>query len=267
MLAYEMIIAFLLLGGVVGVMAGLLGIGGGGIMVPVLTSLFIYQGVSNETVVHLALGTSMASMVITAFSSLRSHHAKRGVLWSVVKAMLPGVLLGAFVAAFVASLLSTVFLAIFFAAFMFFVAIQMLLNKKPTSDKSLPGQMRLFFIGGGIGSISSLVSIGGGSLMVPYFIWRNVDIKQAIGSSSAVGFFIAISGTVGYLISGWQSTHEEVFVIGYIYWPAVLLISLVSFFTAPLGVRLAYRLPVGNLKKIFGLLLFTLSMKMLFSVL
>lgn len=267
MLAYEMIIAFLLLGAVVGVMAGLLGIGGGGIMVPVLTSLFIYQGINHEMVVHLALGTSMASMVLTSFSSLRSHHAKRGVLWNVVKAMLPGVLLGAFAATFIAALLSTVFLAMFFAAFMFFVAIQMMLNKKPKSDKSLPGQMRLFFIGGGIGSISSLVSIGGGSLMVPYFIWRNIDIKQAIGSSSAVGFFIALSGTAGYLISGWHSTHEEAFVMGYIYWPAVLLISSVSFFTAPLGVKLAYRIPVANLKKIFGLLLFILSIKMLFSVL
>ena len=267
MLAYEMILAFLLLGGFVGVIAGLLGIGGGGIMVPVLTSLFIYQGVSNEMVVHLALGTSMASMVVTALSSLRSHHAKQGVLWSVVKAMLPGVLLGAFTAAFIASWLSTVFLAVFFAAFMLFVSIQMFSNKKPKSDKGLPSKARLFLVGGGIGSISSLVSIGGGSLMVPYFVWRNVDIKQAIGSSSAVGFFIAMAGTVGYLISGWQSTHEEAFVIGYIYWPAVLLISGVSFFTAPLGVKLAYRIPVANLKKIFGLLLFILSIKMLVSVL
>jgi uncharacterized membrane protein YfcA len=267
MLTNEMIIACLLLGGVVGVMAGLLGIGGGGIMVPMLTSLFIYQGVSSEMVVHMALGTSMASMVVTALSSLRSHHVKRGVLWNVVKAMLPGILMGAFAAAFIASILSTVFLALFFAAFMLFVAIQMFLNKKPKSDKGLPSKAQLFLVGSGIGSISSLVSIGGGSLMVPYFLWRNIDIKQAIGSSAAVGFFISMAGTAGYLISGWQSTHEEAFVIGYIYWPAVLLISAVSFFTAPLGVKLAYRIPVANLKKIFGLLLFILSAKMLFSVL
>ncbi len=267
MLGIEAILAFLGLGAVVGFMAGLLGIGGGGIMVPILTSIFLWQGVAVEQVVHLALGTSMASIVITSFASLRAHHQRQGVLWDVVKQLSPGIILGTFLATFLVAFTHSLHLAIFFSLFMAYVSVQMFLDKKPKPSRQLFARGIMFFSGSVIGAISALVSIGGGSLTVPYLTWQNVALKKAIGTSAAVGFPIAIAGTLGYLLNGWDSVYPLNYTFGFIYLPAVLLISMLSFITAPLGVRMAHQLPVGKLKKIFAFLLMGLSFKMLSSIL
>jgi uncharacterized protein len=266
MLAPEWIFLFLLLGSFIGFMAGLLGIGGGGMMVPILTSIFLAHGIAVENVVHLALGTSMASMVITTFSSFRSHNSKGGVIWKAVKGMTPGIVLGTFLATFLASYLSSIYLAIFFALFMAFVSSQMFLNKKPKPSRELSGSTGLFFAGSTIGAISALVSIGGGSLTVPYLTWQNVEIKKAIGTSAAIGLPIAIAGTLGYVINGWELSPSGEYIFGYVYLPAVVLISLTSFITAPYGAQMAHKLPVAILKKVFAALLIILSVKMLISV-
>ncbi|GMT41641.1 MAG: UPF0721 transmembrane protein [bacterium] len=257
---------FLLLGSFVGFMAGLFGIGGGGIMVPVLTSIFLRQGVPVENVVHLALGTSMASMIVTSISSLRAHNSKGGVIWKVVRGMATGVIAGAFLSTFIASYLSSVYLAIFFAVFMAYVSIQMFFNKKPKPSRELAGNTGLFIAGSGIGAISALVSIGGGSLTVPYLTWQNVEVKKAIGTSAAIGLPISIAGTLGYLVNGWASSSPQDFSFGFVYLPAALLISAASFFTAPYGAKLAYKLHVSVMKKAFSILLIILSIKMLVSV-
>jgi len=266
MLTPEWIAAFLLLGAFVGFMAGLLGIGGGGIMVPSLTTVFLLQGVPVEKVVHLALGTSMASIIATSLASLRAHHANGGVLWPVVKGMTPGIIVGTFLATFVAKYISSAHLAIFFAIFMGAVAVQMFLNKKPKPSRELAGTTGLLAAGSGIGAISALVSIGGGSLTVPFLTWQNIEIRKAIGTSAAIGLPISVAGTLGYLINGWSNSAPENYTFGFIYLPAVLLISVVSFFTAPIGARMVHRLPVPVLKKIFAVLLVVLGLKMLFSV-
>jgi len=266
MLEIEWLLSFLLLGAFVGFMAGLLGIGGGGIMVPVLTSVFLQQGVPVENVIHLALGTSMASIIVTSISSLRAHNAKGGVIWKVVKKMSPSIVLGALLATFLAASLSTVCLAVFFALFMAYVSVQMFLNRKPKPSRELAGNVGLFAAGSGIGAISALVSIGGGSLTVPYLTWQNIDIKKAIGTSAAIGLPLSIAGTLGYLINGWASSLSQGLTLGYIYLPAVVLVSTTSFFTAPYGAKLAHQLPVPVLKKIFAILLIVLSIKMLISV-
>jgi len=266
MLGIEWILLFLLLGSFVGFMAGLLGIGGGGIMVPVLTTMFLIQGVPVEKVVHLALGTSMASIIVTSFSSLRAHHAKGGVIWKVVKGMAPGIILGTFLATFLASYMSSAYLAMFFAAFMAYVSAQMFLDKKPRPSRELAGNVGLFAAGSGIGAVSALVSIGGGALTVPFLIWQNIDAKKAIGTSAAIGLPISLAGTLGYLINGWSSSSPDTLTFGFVYLPAVLLISATSFFTAPLGARTAHALPVATLKKVFAVLLILLSIKMLSSV-
>lgn len=266
MLELEWIFFFLLLGTFVGFMAGLLGIGGGGILVPILTSIFLSQGIAIDNVVHLALGTSMASMVITTFSSFRSHNAKGGVVWKAVKGMVPGIILGTFFATFLASYLSSLFLGVFFALFMAFVSIQMFLNKKPKPSRELSRNTGLFIAGSGIGAISALVSIGGGSLTVPYLTWQNIEIKKAIGTSAAIGLPISIAGTIGYLINGWSSSSPNDYIFGYVYLPAVALISITSFITAPYGAQMAHKLPVSILKKIFAVLLVLLSIKMLISI-
>lgn len=266
MIDLPFMLSLIALGGIVGFTAGLLGVGGGGLMVPILTSLFLWQKMPLEQVVHLALGTSMASIVVTSFSSLRAHHKNQGVDWAAVQSMAPGILLGAFAATFLAAFANALFLASFFALFMFCTAIQMLVGATPNPSRQLPGQAQLFGVGSIIGGISALASIGGGSLSVPFLHWHNVPIKRAIGTSAALGFPIAVSGTLGYIINGWQHTGATPLSFGFIYLPAVIIISALSVFTAPLGVKFAYYLPVPIIKRVFALLLFLLSAKMLFSV-
>ncbi|WP_435237778.1 sulfite exporter TauE/SafE family protein [Psychromonas sp. PT13] len=265
MLNLETLLLFIALGSVVGVAAGLLGVGGGGIIVPSLTTIFIMQGMPESEVVHMALGTSMATIIVTSFASLRAHHKREGVLWNVVKMMAPGILLGTFLGTFLASVLSSFYLAIFFSVFMAYVSLQMFLNKKPKPSRTLIAASGQFGAGSIIGAISALVSIGGGSLTVPYLIWQNVDIKKAIGTSAAVGFPIAVSGTLGYIVNGWSHTDMSQFTFGYIYLPAFLIIACCSYFTAPLGVKLTHVLPINITKRIFAFLLIALSIKMLSS--
>lgn len=260
------LLSLILLGAFVGFMAGLLGIGGGGIMVPLLTSIFMWQGMPVNEVVHLALGTSMASIVVTSFSSMRAHHKKSGVLWPVVKAMTPGIILGTFISTFFVAQLNAIFLSGFFALFMLAIAIQMFIGAKPPASRELPSSSAMLASGAGIGGISALVSIGGGVISVPYLTWHNINIKQAIGTSSALGFPIALSGAFGYIINGSTTIDPGPMTFGFIYLPAVLAISTVSVFFAPLGVKLNYRLPVDTVKKVFGILLFALSVKMFHSI-
>ena len=267
MLGIEWIAAFLVLGAFVGFMAGLLGIGGGGIMVPMLTTIFLAQGVPVDQVVHMALGTSMASIIMTSFASMRAHHKNGAVQWDIVKVMAPGVVIGTFAATFAATYMKSSQLAIFFAVFMAYVSIQMAIDKKPKPSQGVVDSKKLFGAGTFIGVISALVSIGGGSLTVPFLIWQNIDVKKAIASSAAIGFPLSIAGTVGYIINGMMQTGSSGMLLGFVYFPAVILISVVSFFTAPLGAKLAHNLPVSKLKKIFALLLMALSIKMLTSVL
>ena len=267
MLTIELLIIFFALGAVVGFMAGLLGIGGGGIMVPVLTTVFLWQGVAADKVVHLALGTSMASIIITSLSSMRAHHAKHAVLLQVVKNMSPGVVVGAFAGTFLAAYLSTIVLAVFFALFMAYVALQMYIDKQPQPSRTLPSILGLSATSAGIGVVSALVAIGGGSLTVPFLVWSNISIKIAIGTSAAVGFPIAVAGAVGYFINGWSVAAAQEYTLGFVYIPAVIAISVLSYFTAPLGAGVAHRLPVARLKKIFALVLVALSMNMLVSFL
>ncbi len=265
-MSIEWLAAYLLLGAFVGFFAGLLGVGGGGIMVPVLTTMFAAQGFGHEHLVHLSLGTSMAAIVVTSISSLRAHHGHGAVRWDIVRGIAPGVLLGTFGGTFIASRVASAPLAIFFGCFMAYVALQMVLNVKPKPSRELPGSAGLFGVGGGIGLVSALVAIGGGSLSVPFMTWCNVNMRNAIGTSAAIGLPIALAGAAGYLINGWNSSGLPAWSVGYVYLPALVTISAVSSFTAPLGARLAHRLPVATLKKIFAAVLVLLSAKMLHTV-
>lgn len=257
---------FLLLGGITGIFAGLFGIGGGGIMVPVLTFIFVRLAFPAEHLVHMALGTSMAAIVPTAVASLRAHHLRNAVIWPVVIKIAPGILLGTFAGTFLASYLSAKPLAIFFSCFMAFVALQMVLDRKPKPSRQLPGSLALTGVGSGIGGISALVAIGGGTLTVPFLTWCNVALPVAIGTSAAVGLPIAFSGALGYLINGWSVENLPLHTLGFIYWPAVIAMATASFFTAPFGARLAHTLPIPLLKKCFAVLLISLSLQMLFTV-
>lgn len=258
--------AYLALGAFAGFFAGLLGVGGGAIMVPILTSIFLAEGFPKSEVVHLALGTSMAAIIFTSLSSLRAHHAHGAVLWKVVRGMTPGILFGTFGATFVAALLPTRPLTIFFACFISYVAVQMLLNIKPKPHRDLPGAFGLGAVGLGIGGVSALVAIGGGSLSVPFMSWCNVKAHNAIGTSAALGLPIAVAGALGYLVNGWGQPGLPPLTAGFIYLPALVLVTLVSTLVAPFGARLAHRLPVATLKRVFAGVLVALVVKMLWGV-
>jgi uncharacterized membrane protein YfcA len=254
-------------GAIAGVLAGLLGIGGGLVIVPMLVYTFALADIPQELTMHLALATSMASIMFTSVSSFMAHHRRGAVVWKVVKKITPGILTGTFLGSCVASAMSTDFLKMFFVLFLYFVATQLLLDKKPKPGRDLPGFTGMFAVGNSIGGISSLVGIGGGTLSVPFMLWCNISAHRAIGTSAAIGLPIAIAGTAGYIFNGWNEMALPPYSLGYVYLPALFGIAVASVLTAPLGVRLAHSLPVAKLKRIFSLLLYAVATKMLLGVL
>ncbi|GAC19974.1 sulfite exporter TauE/SafE family protein [Paraglaciecola arctica] len=263
----ELIIQLSLLGLVVGFAAGLLGVGGGGILVPMLTSIYLAEQIVPSHAVHLALGTSMACIITTTLSSAFSHYKNHNVDWESVKAMVPLIIVGAIAISFLVPFINTSFLAVFFSLFMFSISIKLFFNKQHiTANKTkIPPQLA----GLGIGSISTLVAIGGAVLIVPYLMSRGLEMRRAIGSSAAIGFPIAISGTIGYAINGHISAEDlgnNQAIIGFVHIPSVIIISICGFVMAPVGVMMSTKLPVKVLKKIFAVLLVCLSIKMLMNV-
>ena len=250
-------------GCVAGVLAGLLGIGGGLVIVPMLIFVYTRQGIPNDLIMHLALGTSMASIMFTSVSSAWAHHQRGAVEWSVVKRIVPGILLGTLSGTFIAARMSTGFLKGFFVVFLYYVATQLLLDKKPKPSHRFPGLPGMTAVGGVIGAVSSLVGIGGGTLSVPFMIWCNLPVHRAIGTSAAIGFPIAIAGALGYIINGLHVESLPAWSLGYVYLPSLAGIVCASVLTAPLGARLAHWLPVPKLKRAFAVLLLIMATKML----
>jgi uncharacterized membrane protein YfcA len=261
------ILTYVGVGVIAGVLAGLLGIGGGLVIVPMLVFTLTWQGAPNEHIMHLALGASMASIIFTSVSSFWAHHKRGAVHWDIVRRIVPGILVGTFLGTFIASRMSTNFLKVFFVLFLYYVASQMLLNKKPKPARQLPGQIGMSGAGAVIGVVSSLVGIGGGTLSVPFMMWCNIAVHEAIGTSAAIGFPIAVAGTVGYIINGLKVSGLPAYSLGFVYLPALAGIVASSVLTAPLGVRLAHSLPVPKLKRVFAVLLFAVGTRMLWGLL
>ena len=245
-----------------GFLAGLLGVGGGLVIVPVLMFIFTAQHFPEAHVLHLALGTSLASIMFTSISSLRAHHGHGAVDWHTVRAITPGIVTGTLLGTVLAAQLATGHLKAFFAAFLFYVGTQMLLNIKPKPARQLPGMAGMFAVGNLIGGISALVGIGGGTLSVPFMAWCNVTMHRAIGTSAAIGLPIALSGAIGYLANGLAVEGLPRYSLGYIYLPALAGVVVASVITAPLGAKLAHRLPLPLIKKIFAILLYVLGVRM-----
>ncbi|MEI6788661.1 MAG: sulfite exporter TauE/SafE family protein [bacterium] len=261
-------LCYCLLGGVAGVLAGLLGVGGGLIIVPVLVILFAKQSFLTSQIQHLAVGTSLASIVFTSLSSMRAHHQRAGVDWGMVWRLSPAIVVGALSGAWVASQISTRCLQWVFVVFIYGVAAQMFLNAAvPHSQAKARHGVLLSLISVLIGGVSSLVGVGGGSLLVPLLSWCNLPMRRAIGTSAAIGFFIASSGAAGSMMAGWGTGGLPKYSIGYVYLPAVAGIALLSTLTAPLGARLAHRVPVPMLKRFFAVLLCVIGLKMIMGLL
>jgi len=255
--------AYLAIGLAVGFLSGLLGIGGGMVMVPMLVFVFTAKGFPVEHMMHLALATALATIAFTSLSSVRAHHRHGGVDWAVARTMAPGILAGSLAAALAAGFIPTRPLAIFFTGFMFYAAAQMFVEIKPRAGRQLPGRAGLFAAGAGIGAISSVLAAGGAFLSIPFLAWCNLPLKRAIGTAAAIGFPIAVAGTVGYVLQGSRVPDLPQWSLGYVYLPALLLIVAASMPMAPLGARLAHRLPVKRLRVVFALMLLGLALRML----
>ena len=263
----EWVFAYLSLGGVVGLFAGLFGIGGGLLLVPTLLLLFEMQHFPTEYGMHLALGTSMATILFTSLASMRKHHQHGAVNWRVVRTLTPGILLGTLLGALFASAVSPRGLGIFFVLFVYFAAMQMLLDMRPKASRQLPGMTGMVFVGTLTGWLSSLVSIGGGTVVIPFLVWCNVPLRNAIGTSAAIGFPVAVGGSVGYIATGMSLHTLPTPNLGFVYLPALLWVVLASVITAPLGAKATHYMRVGLLRKLFAVLLLVLATRLLLKVL
>jgi uncharacterized membrane protein YfcA len=256
----SLILTLILLGLATGFLAGLLGVGGGMIMVPFMTAILSGQGVTSELAIKMAIATSMATIVFTSLSSVRAHHKRGAIRWDLVKGLAPGIVLGSVVASMgVFAVLKGSALALFFAVFVSFSAIQMFLDKKPAPSRSIPGAAGLLGAGSIVGFLSGLVGAGGGFISVPFLTWCNVAIHNAVATSAALGFPIALANALGYMVSGMGLTHLPPYSLGYIWLPGLVVIASCSVMTAPVGAAAAHKLPVKRLKRIFASILFLLA--------
>lgn len=265
MLDWSLIVPLLALGLCTGFLAGLLGIGGGMVMVPFITVIMTQQGVEASLAVKMAIATSMATIVFTSVSSVRAHHRRGAVRWDIVKQLTPGIVLGAGLASLgVFAWLDGKSLAFVFAGFVAFSGTQMLLDRKPAPSRTLPGPAGRVAAGGAIGFLSGLVGAGGGFVSVPFMTWCNVAIHQAVATSAALGFPIALANALGYGLAGASLDGLPPGAWGYIYAPALFTISAASVLMAPVGVRAAHALPVKTLKRVFAFILYALAAFMLY---
>ncbi|MDT7836137.1 sulfite exporter TauE/SafE family protein [Aquabacterium sp. OR-4] len=255
-----LVLELLLLGSVTGFLAGLLGIGGGMLMVPFLTMIFSGRGVPAGMAVKMAIATSMATILFTSISSVRAHHQRGAVRWPLVRQFAPGLVAGGLLAgAGVFALLKGHWLALVFAAFVGFSATQMLRNKKPKPSRQMPGAAGTAAVGTGIGFVSGLVGAGGAFVSVPFMTWCNVPMHNAVATSAALGFPIALANTAGYIVAGWNLPSPLPGTLGYVMLPALATLALASVFTAPLGARTAHAMNVAQLKRVFAVLLYGLA--------
>lgn len=250
---------FLAIGGVVGFIAGLLGIGGGMTMIPLLTLIFGYQHFPPEHILHIAVATSLATIVFTSISSVLAHHAHDAVVWPIFWKLAPGILAGSLLGPQLVSGLSTSALSGVFAGFTAVTATRLLRNPKPTPTRVLPGPTGMFAVGSTIGVLSSIVGAGGAFISVPFMTACNVRIHNAVATSAALGLPIAVAGTVGYLIAGLRQTDLPPYTVGYLNFPALFAIATASMLAAPAGARMAHRWPVARLRRAFAVLLYAVA--------
>jgi hypothetical protein len=247
-----LILVYLLTGALAGTLAGLFGVGGGTIIVPALLLCFTWQDFQVELKTHLAIGTSLACILVTSLSSTRTHHRKDAVRWPLVKWLSPGIAIGVWLGAGLATQLHGLQLQRLFGLFAWIVALQMWTGWQPGARQQLPSNAGLSLAGLIIGGASSLFGIGGGSLTVPFLVWCRVRMQEAVGTAAACGFPIALIGTAAYIYQGQAQPNLPVYAIGFIYLPALFGIGITSLPFATLGAKLAHRWPETMLKQLFA---------------
>ena len=258
------LLAYLVTGACAGMTGGLLGLGGGIIIVPALHYLFLLQGFPPSILMHMAVTTSLSAIVFTALASAWTHHRKGAVLWPVVAALTPGIVAGGVIGAWLANHLSSEYLRMGFGVFALCIALQTGLGIRPAATMSLPRRPGMIAAGGVIGTCSTVLGIGGGTLTIPALLWCSVGIRNAIAVSAACGIPIAIAGSVSMIAAGLDETASPENTIGYLYWPASAVIVITAVIFAPMGARLTHVLPISLIRKIFAVVLAIVGIRMLF---
>lgn len=257
---------YLAVGAVVGFFAGLLGIGGGIIIVSTLALMFTAQAFPAPFVMHMAIGTSLAAIILGSLASFRTHHRHGAVDWALVRTMTPGLLGGVLAGSLLARFLPGAFLKFFFLSFMTLLTLQMAVGAKPRASRELPGRAGLVGAATFIGLVSSMFGGGAAAFGVPFLTWCKVSVHRAIGTCAAMGFPLALAGTAGYVASGWTVPGLPPWSVGFVYLPAFVGISITSMLVAPWGARLAHRLKGATLRRIFALFLLAMGVKVAISV-
>jgi uncharacterized membrane protein YfcA len=260
---WQLGLALLAMGSFGGFAAGLLGIGGGMILVPFITMIFAAKHFAPSLIVHMAIATSLATILFTSMSSVRAHHKHGAVLWPLVWLLAPGILVGSWIGPWIGKQMNSQTLSLCFGLFVAGSATQMLLDRKTAGGRELPTRPGLFFAGGVIGVMAGLFGAGGGFVSIPFMTWCNVRIHNAVATSAALGFPIALAGTVSNIYFGWGEPDLPQYSLGFVYLPALAVIAAASMSLAPLGARTAHRWPVRKLRKTFAIILYLLAAYML----
>lgn len=264
MLDIQLILLLLLAGSIAGFIAGLFGVGGGIIVVPVTLWVLNTQYVESEYIQHIAVGTSLSVMVFTTSMSSWGHYKQKAIEGKVFRNMAPGIVIGSFIGSMLASFIPSKGLQIVFIIFSYLISVKTLVGFKPESSWNLPRPAGIFGVGSLIGSMSSLLGIGGGVFNVPFLLACKVPIKKAVGTSSTLSWAVAVSGAASYLWSGLQVADLPPGTFGFCYLPVAITLVITTTLFAPLGVKLTHVLPPKVMQIIFGLLLLVISTQILF---
>jgi uncharacterized membrane protein YfcA len=256
------ILAYLLIGLLAGYLAGFLGIGGGFVVVPALTWLFLQNADLAPFAVHMAVATSLGTMLVTSLSSILAHHRRRAIRWPLVRALAPGLVVGAVLGALLADRLDGEALVRVVGMFAILAGLQLVLGRKPTGEKELPGQPAVSLVGVVIGGISSLIGIGGGALTGPWQMWHGIRAQNAVATSAACGYPIAIAGSLAFVVLGLNSGLPAG-ALGYVHLPAFAGIAVASALAAPLGAATVHRLPPATVRRLFGVFLLLVGLRMM----
>ena len=257
------LLAWLATGALAGLLAGLFGVGGGIVIVPALTALFGLRQLAPAYTTHLAVATSLATILVTGLASVHAHHRRGAVDWPLVRRLAAGILLGGLAGSWIAAALPTLLLRRLFGAFEILVALQLLTFRPGTALWRPPGRLGMTAAGGLVGALSSVLGIGGGTLTVPFLVWSGVPMVRAVAAAAACGLPIALGGTLGFALAGSGLDGLPAGSLGFVYLPAWAGICLASVLLAPLGARLAHRLPPARLKGLFALILALVGWRML----
>jgi uncharacterized membrane protein YfcA len=253
---------FALIGIVAGYLAGFLGIGGGFVVVPALTYLFLRDTGTAPWAIHMAVATSLCTMLVTSLSSIWSHHRRGAIRWPLVSSLAGGLVAGAVLGALIADALAGDELTRVFGLFAILAGLQLIFGRNPAGEKPLPGQPAVSIVGLVIGSVSSLIGIGGGALTGPWQLWHGVRAQNAVATSAACGYPIAVAGSLSFVVLGLGGGLPDQS-LGYVHLPAFAGIAVTSALTAPLGAATVHRLPPQVVRRIFGVFLMLVGLRML----